>query len=219
METTNPPIEKKSETVSEPKPKKTRKFTWTPKRKAQFEKMMSANREKLKEKKSKKHEEVKPNEKEVEEKEITQESVEELENQKTAEKEEKQSKNIVKRIMDPHFLSRKDRHLAGTTPESTSESSSDSSDNESDSSESESSIEKKKKPLKKPKTVKKNWKVERKLEKLRMKNKQLQYLVLSKKKKNQKKHFVDPLSSDESEEEPIYSQREPPILNNPIYFC
>ena len=45
-----------------------------------------------------------------------------LENQKGLEKEEKQSKNIVKKIMEPHYLSRKDRHTIGTTSEPSSES-------------------------------------------------------------------------------------------------
>ena len=53
MEATDKVPEKTSETVSEIKPKKTRKFTWTDKRKAQFEKMISSNKEKKKEKKHK----------------------------------------------------------------------------------------------------------------------------------------------------------------------
>lgn len=217
MDTTDNTPPKSIETVSETKPKKTRKFTWTEKRKAQFEKMMSTNREKSKSKKSKK-EDSKADEKEIEEKEITQKEVEELENKKELEKEEKQSKNIVKRIMDSHYLSRKDRHMIGTTSEQSSDSDNSSDDSDSTSG-SESSVEKKKKLLKKPKSVKKDWKLERRIEKLRLKNKQLQDLVLKTPKKKHKKYPVEPQSSDESDPEPINYSRTSTSVPPSLYFC
>lgn len=207
METIDNALSKNSETVSEPKPKKTRKFTWTDKRKAQFEKMISKNREKSKDKKTSKSETP------TEEKEK-----DESESQKITEKEEKQSTNIVKRIMDPHYLSRKDRHTLGTTSEasSESESSSESDDNSEDSSDSDSSVEVKKK-IKKPKLVKIDWKVKRKLEKLRAKNKQLQDLFLNKSKKKYK-YSPDNLSEEEDNEPSNYSKA-PVNPPPPIYFC
>ena len=152
---------------------------------------------------------------------ITQKEVEELENKKELEKEEKQSKNIVKRIMDPHYLSRKDRHLMGTSSEPSS-SSDDSSENDTSSSsdsDSDSSIEKKKKIIKKPKVTKKDWKLERRIVKLRAKNKQLQTLFHNKPIKKHKKYPVEPQSSEESDPEPtIYASSS--ISANPgIYFC
>ena len=223
METPENSDSKPSETVSGKKIKKTRKFTWTDKRKAQFEKMMNANREKSKSKKSRKDETKEP-EKETEEKEITQKEVEELEkNKKELEKEEKQSNNIVKRIMDPHYLSRKDRHMIGTTADQSSDSE-NSSENESSSSsgsdsDTDSSIEKKKKIVKKPKVTKKDWKLVRKVEKLRAKNKQLQSLFHSKVNKKHKKYPVEPQLSEESDPEPDRYPI-PPINTNPgIFFC
>jgi hypothetical protein len=220
MEVVESAHSKNSETVSEVKPKKTRKFTWTDKRKAQFEKMLSANREKSKSKKRDDKHEKKDSGKE---KEITQEEIEDSENQKGIEKEEKQSKNIVKRIMDPHFLSRKDRHNAGTISDLSSESEEQgSSESESESSsDSESSVEVKKKPVKKPKIEKKDWKVQRQLQKMKAKNKLLQNLFLTKSKIKYKKYSPEnQLSEDSSDPEPSSSYSRPPTsANPPIYFC
>ena len=221
MEAPESPTSKPSETVSEKKIKKTRKFTWTEKRKAQFEKMMNANREKSKSKKSRKDEPKESEKEEVEEKEITQKEVEELEkNKKELEKEEKQSNNIVKRIMDPHYLSRKDRHMIGTKAESTS-SSEDSSENESSStsdSDTDSSIEIKKKIIKKPKSTKKDWKLVRKVEKLRAKNKQLQNLFHNKSNKKHKKYPAEQ-SSGESDPEPDHYSNSSISASPGIFFC
>ena len=217
METTSEnPSSKNSETVSDivsdKKPKQTRKFTWTDKRKAQFEKMRASNREKSKDKnrKSGKSKESKEEE-------------EELEDQKGLEKEEQQSKNIVKRIMDPHYLSRKDRHTIGTTSDCSSEDSDNSSESDSDqSSSSESSVEIKKKVIKKPKITKTDWKLIRKnekLKKLKVKNKQLQELFLHKSNRKNK-YSTDNQSEDSEKEENHYSNTPVPVKSStPIYFC
>ena len=57
METTDSSAPSKSETVSEPNSKKTRKFTWTDKRKAQFEKMTKKNLDKKKDRRKKRKKE------------------------------------------------------------------------------------------------------------------------------------------------------------------
>ena len=120
--------------------------------------------------------------------------------------------------MDPHYLSRKDRHTIGTTPENSSSSSDDSSDSESSSSssDSESSVEIRK-VIKKPKGVKKDWKVQRKLDKLRVKNKQLQDLFLNKSKKNKHNKYSDNLSEDSD----ASGYLKTPVVNTsqPLYFC
>ena len=200
-----------SDIVSDKKPKQTRKFTWTDKRKAQFEKMRASNREKSKDKnrKSGKSKESKEEE-------------EELEDQKGLEKEEQQSKNIVKRIMDPHYLSRKDRHTIGTTSDCSSEDSDNSSESDSDksSSSSDSSVEIKKKVIKKPKITKTDWKLTyEKLKKLKAKNKQLQELFLHKSNRKNK-YSTDNQSEDSEKEENHYSNTPVPIKSStPIYFC
>jgi Pin2-interacting protein X1 len=212
-------VTNQDETVSvlTSKPKRKRKFTWTEKRKAQFEKMLSSNREKSKKKKEESKEEEKKekkkgHEKEKQEEEEEKEEVDSKEDQDIHEKEEKQSERIMKRVMDPHFLARKDRHLVGTTsePESSSEESSQSED-ESDSSDSEPKIKKRKKSLK----VIQDLKLKRQVDKLRAKNKQLQQLFLS---KAHKKNTSNYYSSEDSEPEP-----EPlsgPLRTPPsIFFC
>jgi hypothetical protein len=183
--------------------------------------MLSVNREKSKEKKQKgKHEKKEPmNEEKVKEGEISHD-VETMENQKGVEKEEKQSKNIVKRIMDPHFLSRKDRHTVGVTSDHSSESEEQgSSESESDSSsDSDSSVEVKKKPVKKPKTEKKDWKVQRQLERMKAKNKLLQNLFLSKSKIKYKKYAPENQLSEESDPEPTTSYFRPPTSVTPPFI-
>jgi len=213
METIEPKL---TETVSETKPKKTRKFTWTDKRKAQFEKMLSSNK-----RKSKKSE---GSEKTTEESKT--EAVEDPAVLKET-KEEKQSQNIVKRIMDPHYLARKDRHMIGTTSDRDSESESEdgSSDDDSEESDNTDFIETVKKIEKKPVMVKKDWKLKRKVDKLRTKNKQLQDLFLNKlnksKKRNKTKFISDSEEDsveDHEQEQPNYSSSQikpPPSL----YFC
>jgi hypothetical protein len=192
---------KPTETVSESKAKKTRKFTWTDKRKAQFEKMLSN-------KKSEKRSETCDKSKEEPKVEV----VEDPESLKQI-KEEKQSENIVKRMMDPHFLARKHRHMVGTTSDvSSSESESD------DSSDSEESTQSEYIPKKKPPPTKKDWKLKRKIVKLRTKNKQLQDLFLSKSKKRYKSKNI--FDSEESEEESNYSSVPVPVKPPPsLYFC
>ena len=200
-----------SDIVSDKKPKQTSKFTWTDKRKAQFEKMRASNREKSKDKnrKSEKSKESKEEE-------------EELEDQKGLEKEEQQSKNIVKRIMDPHYLSRKDRHTICTTSDCSSEDSNSSESDSDQSSSSESSVEIKKKVTKKPKITKTDWKLIRKnekLKKLKAKNKQLQELFLHKSNRKNK-YSTDNQSEDSEKEENHYSKTPVPIKSSaPIYFC
>lgn len=70
--------------------KKKRQFTWTEKRKAQFAKLAASN---LARRKSKKEEP---------QKETVAEDTEDMENV--------HAQNILKRIMDPHYLSKTDRH-------------------------------------------------------------------------------------------------------------
>ena len=208
MNPTEKPINTTSETVLEPKQKKTRKFNWTEKRKAQFEKMMAANKAKKSKKETTSHSDKDSDKKE--------EVDLEPENRDITEKEEKQSKSIVKRIMDPHFLSRTDRHTLGTTSDPSSESEEGSSSDSEETSDSESSVEIKKKVLKKPKTVKVDWKLEKKISKLRAKNKQLQELFLHKSNKKQK---YSPDNSDESDKETSTYTRAPVKAPPTIYFC
>lgn len=197
---------KPTETVSETKPKKTRKFTWTDSRKAQFEKMLSANKSKRKSKHSENSEKSKDESKV--------EDVIDPESLKS--KEEKQSENIVKRIMEPHFLARKDRHMIGTTSDNSSES-----ESEDDTSDSDESAQSEYVVKKKPPAVKKDWKLKRKVDKLRSKNKQLQDLFINKSKKRYKSKYIS--DSEESEQEPNYSsvptQPEPVKQTPTLYFC
>ena len=65
--------------------------------------------------------------------------------------------------------------------------------------------------------MKKDWKLQRQIEKLRAKNKQLQDLFLNKSKKKHKQYTLDTHSSEESEPEPTSYSRTP--ANPPIYFC
>ena len=188
--------QEKSETVLPIKKK--RQFTWTEKRTAQFEKMKKMNVERKKEKKEKgKGEKEKPKlESEEEKKEV----------EEGEEVEDKQSKRIMKRVMDTHFLARKDRHTVGTTSEPSSESSeseneSSESEEESDSSEEIKSSKRKKGKKRSYSATPKRFNLQKQIESLRAKNKQLQSLFVTTKIKKSRKKYESEGSEDEYQEE------------------
>jgi len=86
----------KIETVSA-STKRKRKFQWTDKRKEQFEEIVKKNHEKK---------QAEGKTKEVKKEEKT-DSIAEQDDTET--KKDKNSKNIIKRMLDPHFLTRKNR--------------------------------------------------------------------------------------------------------------
>ena len=201
--------ESKSETVSTEKKK--RQFQWTEKRKKQFEDMVNKKK--------------KGGRKEKEEQ-INNES----ESDQINEQEEKQdikSKNIMKRSLDPHFLSRKEREKTkeySSESEEEEEEEEEESGSENDSESSEEVVVKTKKSKKRPVVPKKDWKLQRQLEKLRVKNKQLQSLFVETKLKRPRKKY-DPESSEEELEQDYEDVRniqypQPPTARStPYFFC
>lgn len=198
-------------TVSKPAKKK-RQFTWTEKRKAQFEKLSAANRAK-REKKAETQ------------KETVAEDKEEMENV--------HAQNILKRIMDPHYLSKSTRHAESKEDESSS------SESESSSSAEDEPDLKKEAVLapvieQKPKSpekveISKSSKLLGKYKILKAKNKQLENLIINTKLKKSKKTVPE---REPDSPEPIkrksrkqtqqeYNERElvADASSNSFYFC
>lgn len=218
MSSTDSKEQGKSETVLPIKKK--RQFTWTEKRTAQFEKMKKMNAERKKEKKEKEGKEKPKLESEEEKKEEEGEEVE-----------DKQSKRIMKRVMDKHFLARKDRHTVGTTSEPSSESENDSSElseseEDSDSSE-EIRLSKRKKGKKRSYSEPKQSKLQKQIESLRAKNKQLQSLFVTTKIKKPRKKYESEGSDEDYQEEEEYERPSKRSVDKvpierpaaPYFFC
>lgn len=180
-------IENKASTVSEQAVKKKRQFTWTEKRKAQFEKLVASN-------KTRKLNQQKETVAEVKEEDI----------------ENVHAQNILKRIMDPHYLSKSDRGNQEKEKENSKEISSSESDGSSSSDEeadvkkevpvAAAVVEKAKEVV--PERVKflKSSKLLGKYRILKAKNKQLEKLIINTKLKKSKK--LVPEVSEEPPESP-----------------
>jgi hypothetical protein len=210
-------IENKVATVSEPVKKK-RQFTWTEKRKAQFEKLVASN-------KTRKLKQQKETVAEVKEEDI----------------ENVHAQNILKRIMDPHYLSKSDRSNQEKEKENGKEISSSESD-ESSSSDEEVDVKKEvpvaaavvdkvKEVVPERVEILKSSKLLGKYRILKAKNKQLEKLIINTKLKKSKK--LVPEVSEEPPESPepvkkkvkktqqeVYAQEVvPDYPANSFYFC
>jgi len=184
-------IENKVATVSEPVKKK-RQFTWTEKRKALFEKLVASN-------KTRKLNQQKETVAEVKEEDI----------------ENVHAQNILKRIMDPHYLSKSDR--GNQEKEKEKENSKEISSSESDGSSSSDEeadvkkevpvaaavVEKAKEVVPERVEILKSSKLLGKYRILKAKNKQLEKLIINTKLKKSKKLVPEVSEEPSGSPEPV----------------
>jgi len=187
-------IENKASTVSEQPVKKKRQFTWTEKRKAQFEKLVASN-------KTRKLNQQKETVAEVKEEDI----------------ENVHLQNILKRIIDPHYLSKSDRGNQEKEKEKEKENSKEISSSESDESSSSDEdadakkevpvaavvVEKAKEVVPERVEILKSSKLLGKYRILNAKNKQLEKLIINTKLKKSKKLVPEVSEEPSGSPEPV----------------